>query len=99
MGKPEYLNAGEVDQLEVASSMMKRLQALEYQDRSISFDIALPPHSVAAITIEVKLQPKPCKSLRVRNNTLALDLKHIVVVVGYNKRQTNEYPANIATIE
>lgn len=51
IGEPEYLSESEVDQLRTASSLQSEPQPLSFKDQTIQFDIALPPHSVAAITI------------------------------------------------
>jgi xylan 1,4-beta-xylosidase len=51
IGEPEYLSESEVDQLRAASCLQSEPQPLRFKDQTIQFDIALPPHSVAAITI------------------------------------------------
>jgi xylan 1,4-beta-xylosidase len=52
MGEPKYLNALQVDQLNVASCLDKKPLPWTYDRQNISISIALPPHAVAAITIE-----------------------------------------------
>ena len=52
MGEPEYLNASEVERLKEASQMWKEPHPCEYVNDSLYLDIALPPHAVAAITLE-----------------------------------------------
>jgi len=53
MGEPEYLSAGQVEQLQAASVIVKEPQVWKYEDGTIQFDVALPPHAVAAITFEL----------------------------------------------
>lgn len=52
MGAPEYLSSSEVERLLVASCLVREPQAWNYEDGAVHMNLALPPHSVAAITIE-----------------------------------------------
>jgi xylan 1,4-beta-xylosidase len=52
MGEPEYLSALEVEHLQEASLMWKEPHPCEHVNESLYLDISLPPHSVAAITVE-----------------------------------------------
>jgi xylan 1,4-beta-xylosidase len=52
MGKPEYLSPLQIEQLEAASSLTKKIQPLTCSDNNIILELALPAHSVAAVTIE-----------------------------------------------
>ena len=52
MGKPEYLSAAQIAQLEEASRLVKEPVKCTYKDSTIDFEIDLPPHSVAAVTVE-----------------------------------------------
>lgn len=52
MGEPEYLRASQVDQLETASIQRKEAQTWTQEPGNIDLAVALPPQSVAAITIE-----------------------------------------------
>ena len=52
MGEPEYLSAEQVAQLEEASRLIKEPIKCVYKDRTVDFEIDLPPHSVAAVTLE-----------------------------------------------
>jgi xylan 1,4-beta-xylosidase len=52
MGEPEYLSALQVAQLESASTLRKEAQPWSQETGNIDLAIALPPQSVAAITIE-----------------------------------------------
>ena len=52
MGEPEYLSAWQVEQLETASILRKESQLWTYKQGNIDLAVALPPQSVAAITIE-----------------------------------------------
>jgi xylan 1,4-beta-xylosidase len=52
MGEPEYLGAAEVEHLQEASRVWKEPHPCEYADESLYLDITLPPHAVAAVTVE-----------------------------------------------
>jgi len=52
MGEPEYLNASQVEQLEMASILRKESQPWTQDRGNIDLAVALPPQSVAAVTIE-----------------------------------------------
>jgi xylan 1,4-beta-xylosidase len=52
MGEPTYLSALQVEHLETASTLRKESQPWTYEQGNIDLDVALPPQSVAAITIE-----------------------------------------------
>ncbi len=52
MGEPEYLSASQVAQLDTASTLRKEPQPWTYEHGQIALPVALPPQSVAAITIE-----------------------------------------------
>ena len=53
MHEPDYLSCRQVQQLESASSLRKRTLPFNYASRVLSLELGLPPHSVAAITIEM----------------------------------------------
>ncbi|MDQ3650023.1 MAG: glycosyl hydrolase [Acidobacteriota bacterium] len=52
MNGPEYLSALDVEQLQSASRVAREPHAWKYEDHIVQFDIELPPHGVAAITVE-----------------------------------------------
>jgi xylan 1,4-beta-xylosidase len=52
MGEPNYLNARQVEQLKAHSSLVTQPQPWKYAQPNIELSLALPPHGVAAITIE-----------------------------------------------
>jgi xylan 1,4-beta-xylosidase len=52
MGEPEYLSALQVQQLEAASALQKEPQPWTYAQGNVALAVALPPQSVAAITME-----------------------------------------------
>jgi xylan 1,4-beta-xylosidase len=52
MGEPDYLTALQVEQLEAASTLRKEAQPWIQESGNIDLAVALPPQSVAAITIE-----------------------------------------------
>jgi xylan 1,4-beta-xylosidase len=54
MGEPEYLNSAQLEQLSDASGMVREPQPWRFEDRAVHLDLALPPHSVAAITVEFR---------------------------------------------
>ena len=54
MGQPEYLGRKEVERLEEASQLVTQKQPFSYRDGTIVLKTNLPPHAVAAITVEFK---------------------------------------------
>ncbi|MBA2352483.1 MAG: beta-xylosidase [Burkholderiales bacterium] len=52
MGAPDYLSALQVEQLQTASRMAREPHAWKYEDRVVQIEIKMPPHAVAAITVE-----------------------------------------------
>ena len=52
MNKPEYLSASEVEHLTEASRLTEEPIECQYNDSAVSFEIDLPPHSVAAVTVK-----------------------------------------------
>ncbi|HEV3258709.1 MAG TPA: glycosyl hydrolase [Gemmataceae bacterium] len=52
MGEPEYLNAEEVGRLQRASALVKEDQPWQSQGGGIQLECDLPPHGVAAITVQ-----------------------------------------------
>jgi xylan 1,4-beta-xylosidase len=52
MGEPTYLNGSQVEQLEAASTLRKEPQPWTHERGNMDLAVALPPQSVAAITIE-----------------------------------------------
>jgi xylan 1,4-beta-xylosidase len=54
MGQPEYLSHKEIEKLEEASQLAPEKQPFTYRDGTIGLKISLPPHAVAAITMEFK---------------------------------------------
>jgi xylan 1,4-beta-xylosidase len=57
MGEPEYPSRSQVEQLEAASRLVKEPFDFAYADRTVSFDVELPPHAVAAVTLEFAPEP------------------------------------------
>jgi xylan 1,4-beta-xylosidase len=53
MGEPEYPSRTQVEQLEAASRLVKEPLGFSYENRTVRFDVDLPPHAVAAITLEL----------------------------------------------
>jgi xylan 1,4-beta-xylosidase len=51
MGEPEYPSRSEVEQLETASRLVKEPLAFSYEGGTVRFQVDLPPHSVAAVTL------------------------------------------------
>ena len=58
MGEPEYLKAWEIEQLQAASRLTSEPYRWKYADESVHFEIALPPHAVASITLEYSPMPR-----------------------------------------
>ena len=58
MGEPEYLKASEIEQLQAASRLTPEPYRWKYADESVHLEIALPPHGVAAITLEYSPMPR-----------------------------------------
>jgi xylan 1,4-beta-xylosidase len=54
MGEPEYLSEKDVERLEEASQLVSEKQRFSFHGGSIFLKVRLPPHAVAAITIEFK---------------------------------------------
>ncbi|MFN2517151.1 MAG: glycosyl hydrolase [Pyrinomonadaceae bacterium] len=52
MGQPEYLRGKDVEHLQKASLLVKEKQSFSYEAGSIFLRTSLPPHAVAAITVE-----------------------------------------------
>jgi len=53
IGAPEYLSDEDVQGLAAASELVRKQQRFRYRDSTISFEIGLPPQSVAAIEFEL----------------------------------------------
>ena len=72
MGAPEYLSAAEVERLEGASRLTGEPRAWEHEERTLTLRLTvdLPPHSVAALTVELcagvseAVAGKPCPNQR-----------------------------------
>ncbi len=54
IGAPDNLSDKDLERLEDASRLVTEKQSLSFHDGSISLKVRLPPHAVAAITIEFK---------------------------------------------
>ena len=54
MRQPEYLTSKEIDQLQDASQVITEKQPFKYDDGAIVLKANMPPHAVAAITIEFR---------------------------------------------
>ena len=52
MGEPEYLSSWEAEQLQTASLLVEERLTVEYEDRTAHLRLDLPPHAVAAISLE-----------------------------------------------
>ena len=57
MGKPEFPTAKEVERLRAASEMVRERQTWKYIEGSVHLELALPPHALAAVTLEFAPQP------------------------------------------
>jgi hypothetical protein len=52
MGAPDYLDRRAVEQLHEASRLTRRACPWKWADERIALEIELPPHAVAALTVE-----------------------------------------------
>ena len=52
MGRPDYLSPTMVGQLHAASAMPEQQQPVTWRDRTLEFDVTVPPLAVAAIRLE-----------------------------------------------
>ncbi|PZR77624.1 MAG: beta-xylosidase [Chthoniobacterales bacterium] len=62
MGEPEYLTTLELEQLQAASRLVPEPHRWKYKDGSVHLELALPPHGVAAITVEYAPTPRSRRS-------------------------------------
>ena len=53
MGEPKYLSRNQVEQLMLASQLVKEPVSFRYQEKKCDFELTIPPHGVAAITLEL----------------------------------------------
>lgn len=51
MGEPDYLTASQVELLQQAAELNRETLPYRYQDEALNFDIHLPPHGVAVVTV------------------------------------------------
>jgi len=57
MGKPALPTSREVEQLQVASQIVREPLHWKYEAGALHMDVSMPPQAIAAITVE--LAPKP----------------------------------------
>lgn len=57
MGEPEYLSHSQAEELEAASQLVAEPFEFNYTNRTIRFDVELPPHAIAAVTLEIASEP------------------------------------------
>jgi xylan 1,4-beta-xylosidase len=57
MGKPPLPTEREVEQLRIASQVVREPLEWKYDEGGLHFDVSMPPHAIAAVTVE--LTPKP----------------------------------------
>ena len=53
LGAPEYLDGPAVEQLHEASRMVREACPRTWRDGRLALEIELPPHAVAALTVEL----------------------------------------------
>jgi xylan 1,4-beta-xylosidase len=51
-GSPEFLDSAQVEHLQAASLVSRESIGCEYADGTVRFEVILPPHAVAAVTVE-----------------------------------------------
>jgi xylan 1,4-beta-xylosidase len=56
LGEPEYLNPTQERQLDEASRLVRESWPCRYEERTVHLEMELPPHGVAALTIELAEQ-------------------------------------------
>lgn len=54
LGEPEYLNPTQERQLEEAARLVRESWPCRYEERTAHLEIELPPHGIAALTIELE---------------------------------------------
>jgi xylan 1,4-beta-xylosidase len=59
MGTPEHLSPLQVEQLEAASRLVREPLRWNYENGTIQIDVDLPPHAVAAITLDLASERRP----------------------------------------
>ena len=57
MGEPEYLRPAQVEELRAASALVPEPLPWRYANGVVEVTVALPPHGVAAVTVD--LDPAP----------------------------------------
>jgi xylan 1,4-beta-xylosidase len=57
IGEPEYPSPSQVEQFEAASRLVKERLGVSYEDRTVRFAVDLPPHALAAVTLELAPEP------------------------------------------
>jgi len=57
MGEPEYLSRTQVEELEAASRLVKEPFDVTCADGTLRFHVDLPPHAIAAVTLELTAEP------------------------------------------
>lgn len=61
MQKPEYLSARQVEHLQSASELVREPFPYQQEGETVELKIDLPPHAVAAITLERGCAPRPTR--------------------------------------
>jgi len=57
MGEPEYLSRAQVEELEAASRLVKAPFDVTCVNGTLRFHVDLPPHAIAAVTLELPAEP------------------------------------------
>ena len=52
LGAPEYLDAGQIEQLQVASRLQRSEQEFRLVDGHIEIEVVMPPQGIAAVTLQ-----------------------------------------------
>ncbi|HWB54158.1 MAG TPA: hypothetical protein VG722_08195, partial [Tepidisphaeraceae bacterium] len=53
MGKPPIPSMRQVDQLHAASQIQRQPQQFKYKSGSLQMEVSMPPHAIAAVTVEL----------------------------------------------
>jgi xylan 1,4-beta-xylosidase len=51
-GSPEYLDSAQLEHLRIASQLSREPLRCDYEGGAVRFEVTLPPHAVAALTLE-----------------------------------------------
>ncbi len=62
MGRPALPSSREIEQLHVASQIVREPLKWKYEADTLHLELSMPPHSIAAITVELALRWRSASS-------------------------------------